>query len=42
MSSIPNLARFGFIIPNPEPQIRELPHPEKPIGVPQIEQGKQN
>ena len=28
--------RFGFKIPNPEPQIREIPHPEKLIGDPQI------
>ena len=34
--SIPNLPRFCFIIPNPEPQIREIPDPEKPIGDPSI------
>ena len=26
------LPRFWFKIPNPEPQIREIPDPEKPIG----------
>ena len=26
--------RFPFKIPNPEPQIREIPHPEKSIGDP--------
>ena len=28
--------RFCFQVPNPELQIREIPHPEKPIGDPQF------
>ena len=34
--SIRILPRFCFIIPNPEPQISEIPDPEKPIEDPLI------
>ena len=33
-TSIPNLARFCFKILNPGLEIRQIPHPEKPIGDP--------
>ena len=34
-TSIPNLAQFCFEIPNPGLEIRQIPHPDKPVGDPQ-------
>ena len=34
--SMLNLVPVLLLIPSPEPQIREIPDPEKPIGDPQL------